>query len=206
MFSKQSVVTLDMEGVLTPEIWIAFAEKTGINELRLTTRDIPDYDELMRGRLKILDRENLTLSAIQEVIASLDLLEGAKNFLDKIRKETQLIILSDTFQEFAYPLIQKMDFPTLFCHNLIVENDRIISYKLRKKDHKRLTVSALHSLNFKVFAAGDSYNDTGMLLEADQGVLFCAPETVCSQFSTLKTADTYESLYEIFKTFQDSIE
>ncbi len=206
MFSKQSVVTLDMEGVLTPEIWIEFAKKTGIEELRLTTRDIPDYDVLMQGRLKILARENLTLSAIQDVIASLGLLEGAKDFLDKLRRDTQVIILSDTFQEFAYPLIEKMDFPTLFCHNLVVENDKIVSYKIRKAGHKKLTVTHLRALNFNVFAAGDSYNDTGMLLEANKGILFRAPKTVQTEFPELETAETYDDLYRLFQAFQESIE
>lgn len=205
MFTKQCVVTLDMEGVLTPEIWIAVAEKTGIEELRLTTRDIQDYDELMRGRLRILEREKLTLSMIQKVIGSLSLLDGAKSFLDTLRDQAQVIILSDTFQEFAYPLIKKMDMPTLFCHNLMVENDHIVSYRLRQKDQKRHAVEALQSLHFKVFAAGDSYNDTGMLLAADKGAFFCAPDSVATQFPELPTTYSYEELLNEFHNFQETL-
>jgi phosphoserine phosphatase/homoserine phosphotransferase bifunctional protein len=150
MFTKQCVVTLDLEGVLAPEIWIAVAEKTGIKDLRLTTRDIPDYDVLMKGRIAILDRENIKLSDIQNVIANLGLLEGARDFMDKLRDETQVIILSDTFQEFAYPIMKNLAFPTIFCHNLIVENDRIKGYRLRMSDQKTQVVKHLQALNFKV--------------------------------------------------------
>jgi phosphoserine / homoserine phosphotransferase len=202
MFTKQCVVTLDMEGVLTPEIWIAVAEKTSIPDLRLTTRDIQDYNELMRGRLRILAREHLTLSMIQKVIASLGLLDGAKDFVDKLRDEAQVIILTDTFQEFAYPLIKMMGMPTIFCHNLTVENDHITSYHLRIQDQKRATVKALHSLNFKVFASGDSFNDTGMLLEADQGAFFRAPANVTAQFPQFPTTQNYDELLRVFHEFQ----
>ena len=134
MFTKQCVVTLDLEGVLAPEIWIAVAEKTGIKDLRLTTRDIPDYDVLMKGRIKILEREGIKLSDIQNVIANLGLLDGARDFMDKLRDEAQVIILSDTFQEFAYPIMKNLGFPTIFCHNLEVENDMIKGYHLRLND------------------------------------------------------------------------
>lgn len=205
MFTKQCVVTLDMEGVLTPEIWIAFAEKTGIPELRLTTRDIQDYDELMRGRLRILEREHLKLSDIQKVIGSLPLLDGATDFLATLRDEAQVIILSDTFQEFAYPLIKKMNLPTIFCHNLIVQNDKITGYHLRLQDQKRKTVEALKSLNFKVFSAGDSFNDTGMLLAADKGSFLFAPSNVTEKFPQLDSANSYSELLDSFHQFQDSL-
>ncbi|MBO4435435.1 MAG: bifunctional phosphoserine phosphatase/homoserine phosphotransferase ThrH, partial [Fibrobacter sp.] len=146
MFTKQCVVTLDLEGVLAPEIWIAVAEKTGIKDLRLTTRDIPDYDVLMKGRIAILDRENIKLSDIQNVIANLGLLEGARDFMDKLRDEAQVIILSDTFQEFAYPIMKNLGFATIFCLYLIVEVDRIKSYRLRMSDQKTHVVKHLQAL------------------------------------------------------------
>ncbi len=205
MFTKQCVVTLDMEGVLTPEIWIAVAEKTGIPELRLTTRDVQDYDELMRGRLNILDREHLKLSDIQEIIGNLPLLDGAIDFLNTLRDEAQVIILSDTFQEFAYPLIRKMGFPTIFCHNLIVENDSITGYRLRLQDQKRKTVESLRALNFKVFSAGDSFNDTGMLLAANKGSFLFAPKNVTEKFPQLSAATSYKELLDSFHQFQDSL-
>src|SRR3989440_3164238 len=167
---KQSIVTLDMEGVLTPEIWIAVSEKTGIKELRLTTRDVPDYDVLMKGRLQILERHGLKLSQIQEVIGSLRLLDGALDFLRELRSITQVSILSDTFEQFAQPLLRQLEWPTLLCHRLVVENDRIINYQLRIPEQKQRAVAALKSLNYHVIAAGDSFNDTAMLAEADLGL------------------------------------
>lgn len=205
MFSKQTIVTLDLEGVLAPEIWIAVAEKTGISDLRLTTRDIPDYDVLMKGRLKILERENLTLSSIQSIIADLGLLPKAKEFLDTLRDETQVIILSDTFQEFAYPIMKNLGFPTIFCHNLVVENDKIISYKLRMQDQKTKVVESLKALNYNVFSAGDSFNDTGMLLAAHKGVFFNAPDSIVKQFPTLESTHSYDELLEKFRQFQDNV-
>ena len=205
MFTKQCIVTLDMEGVLTPEIWIAVAEKTGIPELRLTTRDIQDYDELMRGRLKILERENLKLSDIQEVIGTLPLLDGAMDFLNTLRDEAQVIILSDTFQEFAYPLIKRMNMPSIFCHNLIVKDDKIVDYHLRLQDQKRKTVEMLKTLNFKVFSAGDSFNDTGMLLTADKGSFLFAPQNVTDKFPQLAHANSYKELLDSFHQFQESL-
>ena len=205
MFKKQCVVTLDMEGVLTPEIWIAVAEKTGIPELRLTTRDIQDYDELMRGRLKILAREHLKLEDIQKIIGSLPLLDGAMDFLDTLRDEAQVIILSDTFQEFAYPLIEKMKFPTIFCHNLVIENGFVVDYRLRLQDQKRKTAEALKSLNFKVFSAGDSFNDTGMLLAAHKGSFLFAPKNVTDKFPQLGSANSYAELLESFHDFQGTL-
>lgn len=205
MFTKQNVVTLDLEGVLAPEIWIAVSQKTGIEDLRLTTRDIADYDQLMQGRLKILERENLKLSDIQKVIAELGLLDGAKEFLDQLRNETQVIILSDTFQEFAHPIMKALGFPTIFCHNLVVENDKIISYRLRMKDQKTCVVKALQDLQYKVFAGGDSFNDSGMLLAADKGVLFRAPQTMKDAFPDLSSTTKYAELLEEFHRFQDAL-
>jgi len=196
---KQSVVTLDMEGVLTPEIWIAVAEKTGIPELRRTTRDEPDYDKLMQGRLAILDRHGIKLSDIQAVIGTLPPLPGVVEFLRELRSLTQVIILSDTFEQFAQPLIRQLEWPTLFCHRLIVESDRITGYKLRMADQKRQSVRALQLLNYKVLAAGDSYNDTTMLLQADHGFLFHAPENVRREFPQFPAFDDYGALLAAMK-------
>ena len=159
---KQSIVTLDMEGVLTPEIWIAVAEKTGIKELRRTTRDEPDYDKLMRGRLKILDQHRLKLSDIQQVIGTLRPLAGAKEFLDELRSLVQVIILSDTFEQFATPLLRQLGWPTLLCHRLVVEDERIVDYRLRVPEQKQKAVAAFKLLNYCVIAGGDSFNDTAM--------------------------------------------
>jgi phosphoserine / homoserine phosphotransferase len=189
-----------MEGVLTPEIWIAVSEKTKIPGLRLTTRDEPDYDKLMRGRLALLDRHHLTLSDIQAVIGSLKPLAGAKEFLDELRSMTQVIILSDTFEQFAAPLLRQLDWPTLFCHKLVIENDRIMDYKLRITDQKRKTAAALRQLNYHVIAAGDSYNDTGMLLEANVGFLIHAPENVKREFPQFKAVENHEALLKLIKT------
>ncbi len=192
---------LDLEGVLIPEIWIAVAEKTGIKKLRLTTRDIPDYDELMRGRLKILDEHNLKLADIQEVIGTLSPLEGAKEFFDWLKSEFQVIILSDTFYQFAGPLMEKLEHPTLFCNELIVNDDGCITnYRLRQPDGKTKAVTALKGLNFKVIAAGDSYNDTGMLKVADAGILFRPPDNVIEEFPQFPVTHTYD---EFKKTLAD---
>lgn len=184
-----------MEGVLTPEIWVAVAEKTKIPELRRTTRDEPDYDKLMLGRLEILARNNLKLSDIQAVIGSLKPLEGAKEFLDELRQLVQIIILSDTFEQFAAPLLKQLNYPTLFCHKLIVENDRIVDYQLRIADQKRKTVAALRQLNYNVISAGDSYNDTGMLLEANIGFLIHAPDNVKRDFPQFKAVESHAELF-----------
>ena len=184
---------LDLEGVLLPEIWIAFAEKTGIEQLRLTTRDIPDYDELMQGRLKILNDNNLKLIDIQNVIKTLSPLSGAIDFLAWLKSEFQVIILSDTFYQFVEPLMKSLDYPTLFCNDLIVNSKGdITGYQLRQKDGKTKAVSALKKLNFKVIAAGDSYNDTGMLQEADAGILFCPPDNVIKEFPQFPVSRNYE--------------
>ena len=184
---------LDLEGVLLPEIWIAFAEKTGIEQLKLTTREIPDYDELMQGRLKILNDNNLKLIDIQNVIKTLSPLAGAIDFLAWLKSEFQVIILSDTFYQFVGPLMQSLDYPTLFCHELTIDSKgSITGYRLRQKDGKTKAVSALKKLNFKVIAAGDSYNDTGMLQEADTGILFCPPDNVIKEFPQFPVSRNYE--------------
>ena len=196
---KQSIVTLDMEGVLTPEIWIAVAEKTGIPELRRTTRDEPDYDKLMTGRLKLLDKHGLKLSEIQRVIGELRPLEGAVNFLDRLRGQFQVIILSDTFEQFASPLLVQLGRPTLLCHRLVVENDRIVNYQIRIPEQKQKAVAAFKLLNYHVISAGDSFNDTAMLNEANVGFLFHAPENVKKQFPQFQAVDTYPELLRLIQ-------
>jgi len=189
---------LDLEGVLLPEIWISFAEKTGIEKLKLTTREVPDYDELMQGRLKILKENNLKLIDIQNVIKKLSPLEGAVDFLSWLKSEFQVIILSDTFYQFVGPLMQKLDYPTLFCHKLIVNNNGdITNYHLRQKDSKTKAVSAFKKLNFTIIAAGDSYNDIGMLQEADAGILFSPPENVVKEFPQYPVSRNYEEFKSI---------
>lgn len=189
------IVCLDLEGVLIPEVWINVAERTGIEELRLTTRDIPDYDVLMRRRLAILDQHGFGLAQIQEVIGTMQPMDGAKLFLDELRARYQLIILSDTFAEFAAPFMRQLGQPTIFCHSLDVESGgRIAGYRLRMPDPKRSAVRALHGLNFQVVAAGDSYNDTTMLTEADAGILFRAPPNVIREFSQFPHVESYEAL------------
>lgn len=196
---KASIVTLDLEGVLVPEIWIAFAEATKIPELRLTTRDIPDYDVLMRGRLKILDQHGLKLADIQKVIGTLRPLDGALEFLEELRSLTQVIILSDTFSEFAQPLMRQLRWPTLFCHALEVADGRVVNYKLRQVNQKQKAVAALKSLEYRVIAAGDSFNDTAMLGEADVGFLFHAPQAIKDQFPQFKAYEAYADLLEAMK-------
>jgi phosphoserine/homoserine phosphotransferase len=189
------IVCLDLEGVLVPEVWIAFAEKTGIPELRRTTRDEPDYDKLMRGRIEILDRHDLRLPDIQDVIATMAPLEGAADFLEELRSETQVIILSDTFSQFAQPLMKQLGWPTLFCHELVVEpSGRVADYRLRLPDGKKRSVEALKSIAFTVHAAGDSYNDTAMLGAADRGVLFSCPDNVAREFPQFRRTETYAEL------------
>ncbi|MCL2259949.1 MAG: bifunctional phosphoserine phosphatase/homoserine phosphotransferase ThrH [Fibromonadales bacterium] len=194
------IVVLDLEGVLSPEIWISVAERTDIEALRLTTRDIADYDELMQLRLKILDEHGIKLSDIQNVIEGMPLLPGARKFLDELRTMYQVVILSDTFSQFAKPIMKNLGYPTLFCHNLEVENDRIVGYKLRQKNQKRCAVEAFKSLNFKVFAAGDSYNDIEMLKAADEACLFCAPDTVKKEFPQFRAVEKYSALMIYLKS------
>jgi phosphoserine/homoserine phosphotransferase len=191
---------LDLEGVLVPEIWISFAEKTGIKELRLTTRDVPDYDVLMKGRLKILAEHKLKLKDIQDVIGQLRPLDGAREFLDWLRTEFQVVILSDTFYEFAMPLMKQLGYPTLFCNFLDVGGDGAITgYRLRIPDQKRVSVEAFRGLNFMVVAAGDSYNDTTMLAAAHQGILFRPPDNVKKEFPQFPVADNHKELKGLFE-------
>ena len=196
---KQSIVTLDMEGVLTPEIWIAVSERTGIQELRRTTRDEPDYDKLMCGRLAILDQHGLKLSDIQGVIGTLAPLPGAREFLDELRSCVQVVILSDTFEQFAAPLLRQLNWPTLLCHSLVVENDHIVNYRLRIPQQKREAVAAFKRMNYNVIAGGDSFNDTAMLGEAHRGILFHAPENVKRQFPQFTAVDTYADFMGLIK-------
>ncbi|KZZ34663.1 MULTISPECIES: bifunctional phosphoserine phosphatase/homoserine phosphotransferase ThrH [unclassified Oleiphilus] len=195
------LVCLDLEGVLIPEIWIAFAEKTGIEELKATTRDIPDYDVLMTQRLRILEENGYGLNEIQAVIAELDPLPGAKEFIDWLSTRFQVIILSDTFYEFAMPLMAKLGFPTLFCHKLeVAEDGKITDYILRQKDPKRQSVRAFQLLNYRVIAAGDSYNDTTMLKQAEAGILFKSPQNVIDEFPQFPAVHEYADLQaEILK-------
>ena len=194
MADRQTIVTLDLEGVLVPEIWIAVAERTGIDALRRTTRDEPDYDVLMRYRLDVLDEHDLTLTTIADVIDGLGPLPGARDFLDALRARTQVVLLSDTFEQFAAPLMVHLGMPTVLCHRLAVEGDRITGYRLRQPDQKRRAVQALHDLEYKVIAAGDSYNDTSMLAEADAGFLFHAPANVIEEFPQFPALDDYDEL------------
>ncbi|MFO7666049.1 MAG: bifunctional phosphoserine phosphatase/homoserine phosphotransferase ThrH [Desulfobacterales bacterium] len=189
------IVCSDLEGVFVPEIWINVAEKTGIPELRLTTRDISDYDVLMKKRLRILDREHLKISDIQNVIAGLYPLEGAAQFLEWLRSTVQVIIVSDTFVQFAGPLMKKLGWPTLFCNSLVIAPDgRVEGYSLRQKDGKKKAVISLKSMNYKVIAVGDSYNDITMLKEADRGILFSPPDNVANEFPELPVTYNYDEL------------
>ena len=192
---QPTIIATDLESVLVPEIWIAVAEQTGIEELRLTTRDVPDYDQLMQQRLRILREHQLSLTSIQAVIATLQPLPGAVEFLHWVRSRTPCIILSDTFYEFAAPLLAQLGYPTLFCHTLEVDqHNMLVGYRLRRPDSKRQTVRALQSLGFQVVAIGDSYNDTGMLGEADAGILFRAPDNVVAEFPQFPVMHDYAEL------------
>jgi phosphoserine / homoserine phosphotransferase len=186
---QQSIVTLDLEGVLVPEIWIAVAEKTGVDALQRTTHDV-----LMQGRIALLNENDLKMSDIEAVIATLSPLDGAVEFLDSLRERTQVIILSDTFEQFGRPLMRHLHWPTLLCHRLIVDNDRIVGYKLRMQDQKRHAVNALRELNYRVVSAGDSYNDTAMLGAAHAGFLFHAPANVKAEFPQFKALDSFDDL------------
>ena len=197
--AQSTVACLDLEGVLVPEIWINVAERTGIAALRRTTRDEPDYDKLMRGRIAILDEHGLGLRDIQAVIETMDPLDGALDFIDWLRNRTQVIILSDTFAEFAQPLMRKLGWPTLFCNALEVDvSGRIAGYRLRIQDGKRKAVEALRAIAFRIVAAGDSYNDTSMLAAADAGILFRPPANVVADFPQFPVTTTYEDLRAAF--------
>lgn len=201
-----SIVCLDMEGVLIPEIWIEFAHETGIKELRLTTKDEPDYDKLMKMRIRLLKEHNYGIKAIQKVIDKVEPYEGAKEFLDELRSFTQVIILSDTYREFGLPVMKKLGYPTLFCHELeIADNGEIIDYKLRKNGTKLETVRALQSIGFDTIAAGDSYNDLGMIRASKAGFLFRSPEKIKNENKDVKTLETYEELLcEIKKAISEA--
>lgn len=193
------VACLDLEGVLIPEIWIEFANKTGIEELKATTRDIPDYDVLMKQRLRILNEHGYKLQDIQEVIATLSPLEGAREFIDWLRERFQVIILSDTFYEFSQPLMRQLGFPTLFCHRLVTDEEgNVVDYKLRQADPKRQSIRALQTIYYRTIAAGDSYNDTTMLAEADAGILFKSPQNVIDEFPQFPAVHEYEDLKKEF--------
>jgi phosphoserine/homoserine phosphotransferase len=195
-----NIVCLDLEGVLIPEIWIAFAEKTGIEALRRTTRDEPDYDVLMRYRLDILDKEGFKLADIEEVIGTLDPMPGALEFVEWVTSQTRLVILSDTFRQFAGPLMAKLGHPTLFCHDLVIDDTgRIADYSLRLKDHKRKAVEAFKALNFDTFAAGDSYNDLSMIDVADNRALYSPPERLTIERPDLPVARTHTELRQIIE-------
>ncbi len=193
------IACLDLEGVLVPEIWIEFANKTGIEELKATTRDIPDYDVLMKQRLALLDQHGFKLQDIQDVIATLSPLDGAAEFVNWLRERFQVIILSDTFYEFSQPLMRQLGFPTLFCHRLVTNDEgRVVDYKLRQADPKRQSIRALQTIYYRTIAAGDSYNDTTMLAEADAGILFHAPQNVIEEFPQFPAVHTFEELKEEF--------
>ena len=193
------IACLDLEGVLVPEIWIDFAERTGVNELRATTRDIPDYDVLMKQRLRLLRENNLGIRDIQSVISTMSPMDGAIDFVTWLKERFQLVILSDTFYEFSEPLMRQLKFPTLFCHRLIVDSHgNITNYKLRQEDPKRQCVKAFHSLNYRVIASGDSYNDTTMLSEAEAGILFRAPKNVIEEFPQYPSVTSYDELRREF--------
>lgn len=199
-----NIICLDLEGVLVPEIWIAFAEKTGIEKLRRTTREEPDYDKLMKYRMEILREHKLTLKDIQDVISTIKPLEGAKEFLDKLRAETQVIILSDTFSEFASPLMKQLGWPTIFCNSLSVDDEGMISgVRMRQDNGKKKAIDGLRAMGFRTFAAGDSYNDLAMIHLADKGCLFRAPENIIKEEPDLKLCNTYEEFYSVIKSFID---
>jgi len=193
------IACLDLEGVLIPEVWINFAERTGIDALKATTRDIPDYDELMTRRLAILREHELGIRDIQDVIAGMDPLPGAHEALDWLRERFQVVILSDTFYEFAEPFMRKLGWPTILCHKLEIDAKGMITdYKIRQPDPKRASVKAFHSLRYRTIATGDSYNDTTMLAEADAGILFCPPQNVIDEFPQFPVATSYEELKDEF--------
>jgi phosphoserine/homoserine phosphotransferase len=193
------IACLDLEGVLIPEVWINVAERTGIEALRATTRDIPDYDQLMRQRLAILDEHNLGIRDIQDVIATMSPLDGATACLSWLRERFQVVILSDTFYEFAEPFMRQLDWPTLLCHKLVIdERGRVADYLLRQADPKRQSVRAFQQLKFRCIATGDSYNDTSMLDQAESGILFCPPQNVIDEFPQFPVANNYEALQAEF--------
>ena len=194
-----NIVCLDMEGVLVPEIWIAFAEKTGIPEFKKTTRDEPDYDKLMKYRIDLLKQHGLGLREVQDVIAEIDPMDGAKDFLDELRSITQVIILSDTFEQFATPLMKKLNWPTIFCNTLEVNGNEITGYQMRVQDSKRTTVKALQSIGFETIASGDSFNDLGMIQESKAGFLFKSTDAIKAAHPEIPAYETYDGLLAAIK-------
>jgi phosphoserine/homoserine phosphotransferase len=194
-----NIVCLDMEGVLVPEIWIAFAEKTGIPEFKKTTRDEPDYDKLMKYRIDLLKQHGLGLREVQDVIAEIDPMDGAKDFLDELRSITQVIILSDTFEQFATPLMKKLNWPTIFCNTLEVNGNEITGYQMRVQDSKRTTVKALQSIGFETIASGDSFNDLGMIQESKAGFLFKSTDAIKAAHPEIPAYETYDELLAAIK-------
>ncbi len=194
-----NIVCLDMEGVLVPEIWIAFAEKTGIPEFKKTTRDEPDYDKLMKYRIALLKEHGLGLKEVQDVIAGIDPMDGAKKFLDELRSITQVIILSDTFEQFASPLMKKLGWPTIFCNTLEVNGNEITGYQMRVKDSKKTTVKALQSIGFETIASGDSFNDLGMIQASKAGFLFKSTDAIKAAHPEIPAYETYDELLAAIK-------
>ncbi|MFX0073816.1 MAG: bifunctional phosphoserine phosphatase/homoserine phosphotransferase ThrH [Candidatus Hermodarchaeota archaeon] len=196
------IVCFDLEGVFTPEVWIAVSKATGIEELKLTTRDISDYDVLMKNRISILKQNQITIKDIQDIISNMDLLPGAREFLDNLRTMVQVVIVTDSFNEFVMPFMKKLGYPTCFCHNLEIDNDGIITdYKIRISEMKKNTVIALKRLNYEVIAAGDSFNDVSMLLEAKHGILFRPPENVIEQFPEIPVVNEYDELIGLINKY-----
>jgi len=196
------IVCFDLEGVFTPEVWIAVSKATGIDDLKLTTRDISDYDVLMKNRIAILKKNKINIKDIQEIILNMDLLSGAKEFLDNIRTIAQVVIVTDSFIEFVMPFMKKLGFPMCFCHNLEIDKEGMITdYKIRTKEMKKKTVLAFKKLNYEVIAAGDSYNDVSMLLEAKHGILFRPPKSVVEQFPEIPVVNEYDELKNLISKY-----
>lgn len=198
------IICLDLEGVLVPEIWIAFAEKTGLQQLKITTREEPDYHKLMNYRMDILRKNNLSLKDIQDVIATIKPLEGAREFLDRVREMTQVVILSDTFSEFAKPLMKQLGWPTILCNSLVTDRDGMLTgIRMRQEDGKRKAIDGFRAMGFRTFAAGDSYNDLTMIRKADRGCLFRAPENILKECPDLRLCTTYDQFLEEISAFVD---
>ena len=201
-----NIICLDLEGVLVPEIWIAVAERTGVEALRATTRDLPDYDELMRHRLRFLDEHGIRLPDIQAVVADMEPCPGTVEFLEHLHARYQVVVVSDTYYEFATPLMAQLDWPTLFCNHVVSDGDgRIIGYQLREPDQKRAVVRAFRGMNFKVIAAGDSHNDLSMLQEADAGILFGPPDSISAEHPQFPVVTTFEALEDAIDNAIDSL-
>ena len=196
-----NLVCLDMEGVISPEIWVAVAEATNIPELKRTTKDEPDYDKLMKFRLDILEKHNLGIAEIQEVISHIDPMPGAKEFLDKLRSKVQVIILSDTFEEFAMPILAKLGYPTIFCNSLVIEDGKIVDYKMRTTPSKLNTVKALQSVGFETICSGDSYNDIGMIQASKAGFLYKSSDKIKGEYPEIKAVESFDELYKEIEAY-----